>query len=85
MGHRDAGGEAVEHEPPGARAEHVDERADERLVLVLRVDRAGQLALDAVERGEQVLDRMEVPGVGQLSYFKDTEGNIFGALQPVSG
>ena len=33
--------------------------------------------------GEQVLDRMEVPGVGQLSYFKDTEGNIFGALQPV--
>jgi predicted enzyme related to lactoylglutathione lyase len=35
--------------------------------------------------GEQVLDRMEVPGVGQLSYFKDTEGNIFGALQPVSG
>jgi uncharacterized protein len=35
--------------------------------------------------GEQVLDRMEVPDVGQLSYFKDTEGNIFGALQPVSG
>jgi predicted enzyme related to lactoylglutathione lyase len=34
--------------------------------------------------GEQVLDRMEIPGVGQLSYFKDTEGNIFGALQPVS-
>jgi predicted enzyme related to lactoylglutathione lyase len=34
--------------------------------------------------GEQVLDRMEVPGVGQLSYFKDTEGNIFGALQPIS-
>ena len=35
--------------------------------------------------GEQVLDRMDVPDVGQLSYFKDTEGNIFGALQPVSG
>jgi predicted enzyme related to lactoylglutathione lyase len=34
--------------------------------------------------GQQVLDRMEVPGVGQLSYFKDTEGNIFGALQPVA-
>jgi predicted enzyme related to lactoylglutathione lyase len=33
--------------------------------------------------GEQVVERMEVPGVGQLSYFKDTEGNIFGALQPV--
>ena len=34
--------------------------------------------------GRQVSDRMEVPGVGDLSYFKDTEGNIFGALQPVS-
>jgi predicted enzyme related to lactoylglutathione lyase len=33
--------------------------------------------------GEQVLDRMEVPEVGQLAYFRDTEGNVFGALQPV--
>lgn len=33
--------------------------------------------------GEQVLERMEIPGVGQLAYYKDTEGNIFGALQPV--
>ena len=35
--------------------------------------------------GKQVLDRMEVPDVGQLSYVRDTEGNIFGALEPVSG
>jgi len=32
--------------------------------------------------GEQVVERMEVPGVGHLAYFKDTEGNIFGALEP---
>jgi predicted enzyme related to lactoylglutathione lyase len=32
--------------------------------------------------GRQVVERMEVPGVGHLSYFKDTEGNVFGALQP---
>jgi predicted enzyme related to lactoylglutathione lyase len=32
--------------------------------------------------GEQVVDRRDIPQVGQLSYFKDTEGNIFGALQP---
>ena len=32
--------------------------------------------------GEQVVDRHEIPDVGQLSYFKDPEGNIFGALQP---
>jgi predicted enzyme related to lactoylglutathione lyase len=27
---------------------------------------------------------MEVPGVGHLAYFKDTEGNIFGALEPTT-
>jgi predicted enzyme related to lactoylglutathione lyase len=26
---------------------------------------------------------MTIPGVGDLAYFKDPEGNIFGALQPV--
>jgi predicted enzyme related to lactoylglutathione lyase len=46
-------------------------------------------SIDDIERavpaagGAQVLDRMEVPEVGQLSYFTDSEGNIFGALQPV--
>jgi uncharacterized protein len=33
--------------------------------------------------GVVALDRYEVPGVGHLAYFKDTEGNIFGALQAV--
>ena len=32
--------------------------------------------------GQQVAERVEVPEVGRLSYFKDTEGNTFGALQP---
>src|SRR5215208_4722721 len=35
--------------------------------------------------GEQVVDRHEIGDVGQLSYFRDTEGNIFGALQPAAG
>jgi predicted enzyme related to lactoylglutathione lyase len=34
--------------------------------------------------GEQVVDRQEIPEVGQLSYFKDTEGNVFGAMEPAS-
>src|SRR3954468_24663627 len=33
--------------------------------------------------GEQVLEGMEGPEVGQPADFKDTEGNIFSALQPV--
>jgi len=32
--------------------------------------------------GEQVAPRQEIPNVGSFSYFKDTEGNIFGALEP---
>ena len=32
--------------------------------------------------GERVVRPAEVPGVGTVAYFKDTEGNIFGALQP---
>jgi uncharacterized protein len=34
--------------------------------------------------GEIALPEMEVPGVGRLAYGKDTEGNVFGALQPVA-
>ena len=34
--------------------------------------------------GEQVLDRMEVPDVGQLAYFKDTEGNVMGLWETTS-
>jgi uncharacterized protein len=32
--------------------------------------------------GEQVRPRDTIPGVGTTAYFKDTEGNLFGALQP---
>ncbi len=32
--------------------------------------------------GERVVQPAEVPGVGTVAYFKDTEGNVFGALQP---
>ena len=31
--------------------------------------------------GEQVVDRQELENVGSFAYFKDTEGNIFGAMQ----
>jgi uncharacterized protein len=35
--------------------------------------------------GEVVVPKMEIPGVGWLIYFKDTEGNLFGAMQPTEG
>jgi len=36
----------------------------------------------AAAGGTEALPRMTIPDVGDLAYFKDTEGNIFGALQP---
>jgi predicted enzyme related to lactoylglutathione lyase len=33
--------------------------------------------------GTEHMAKMEVPGVGQLAYFADTEGNVFGMLEPV--
>jgi predicted enzyme related to lactoylglutathione lyase len=39
--------------------------------------------VDAVQSagGQVVVPKMAVPGVGWLVYCKDTEGNIFGAMQ----
>jgi predicted enzyme related to lactoylglutathione lyase len=34
--------------------------------------------------GQRVRDRQAIPGIGLHAYFKDTEGNIFGALQPAA-
>jgi hypothetical protein len=40
--------------------------------------------IDTVEKngGTVTLPKDAIPGVGWLAYFKDTEGNIFGAMQP---
>lgn len=32
--------------------------------------------------GAVVLPKMAVPGVGWLAYFRDTEGNVFGMMEP---
>ncbi len=34
--------------------------------------------------GQRVRDRQAIPGIGLHAYFRDTEGNIFGALQPAA-
>lgn len=35
--------------------------------------------------GTEALPKMEVPGMGWLAYYKDTESNIFGMLEPTAG
>ncbi len=52
-------------------------------VMTINIDDLEKFT-EAVKRegGRQVVDRMPVPGVGWLAYLKDTEGNIFGLMQP---
>jgi len=45
-------------------------------------DLDGTLAAIAEAGGKEALPKHAVPGVGWLAYSKDTEGNIFGVLQP---
>ncbi len=67
-------------------AEPEESQAVNAYVCTISVDSIEETAHAVAEAGgRQVSERMEVPGVGDLSYFKDPEGNVFGALQPVSG
>jgi len=42
------------------------------------------LAGIAKNGGKNAVPRMPIPGVGYLAYCTDTEGNVFGVLQPDS-
>ena len=45
-------------------------------------DLDGLLAKAPQLGGTPALPKMPVPGVGWLAYLKDTEGNVFGLMQP---
>ena len=66
-----------------ARRDEVDGQAVIAYVNTIVVeDLAGTERRISAAGGEQVMERDEIPGVGHLAYFKDTEGNVFGVLQP---
>lgn len=48
-------------------------------VYVPSLDEYTKKTLDS--GGVIALEKMPIPGVGWLAYFKDTEGNIFGLMQ----
>ncbi len=51
-------------------------------VCTVDVDDLAAIQASVAEAGgEQVVDRQELDGVGAFAYFKDSEGNIFGAMQ----
>lgn len=52
--------------------------------VVIQVDDIQETMKKITESGGQILgDPQEIPGVGQFTYFKDTEDNIAGILQPI--
>ena len=59
-------GQAVIAYPCSIQVANIDE-------MLKKVESAG---------GQIVLPKMPIPGVGWLFYSKDTEGNIFGVMQP---
>ncbi len=65
------------------RAVPVDGKAVIAYVGILGVDDLDSTINVVVKSGGTVEAPKElIPGVGWLAYFKDTEGNLFGALQP---
>ena len=52
-------------------------------VTVCVEDLDGTLAKATGAGGIMALDKMTVPGVGDLAYVIDTEGNVLGILQPI--
>lgn len=66
--------------PGGAPAEGLAMNAYVCTVDTPDLDAA--LARAATLGGALALPKMQIPGVGWLAYVKDTEGNLFGLLQP---
>jgi predicted enzyme related to lactoylglutathione lyase len=65
-----------------ARRGAIDGKAVTAFVCTVDVDDLAAVEAAVPEAGgEQVVDRQELENVGSFAYFKDTEGNIFGAMQ----
>lgn len=60
-----------------------DTEDKQRISLVLSVDNVDEYTTKITEAGGKVLEGpYDIPGVGRFIGFKDTEGNVMGALQP---
>lgn len=67
---------------PGAPPE--DGAAVNAYVCVLQVDDIDAIQAAIPEHGGKItVPPMDIPGIGRALYAKDTEGNLFGVIQPV--
>lgn len=72
-------------EQPGIHGAVVQRQPDSLdAVLTLHTDALAQTLAKVRAAGGQVIDEgHEIPGTGTLAYVKDTEGNLFGLMQPL--
>lgn len=67
----------------GRRSVPIDGKAVTAYVGVIGVaDLDATIQAVTAHGGKVEVPKEMIPGVGWLAYFKDTEGNLFGALQP---
>ncbi len=58
-------------------------RSPNAFVCIIGVDDIDAYCRKAEEAGATPhTDKMTVPGIGQLRYYEDTEGNVFGMIEP---
>jgi predicted enzyme related to lactoylglutathione lyase len=72
------GGLLRRHGPPPTAGQAVNAH-----VCTVQITDIDQLLVKIpAEGGEIALPKMPIPGLGWLAYARDTEGNIFGMMQP---
>lgn len=65
------------------RREPIDGSAVTAFVCTVSVDRLDRYLMKVrASGGQQAAAKRAVPGIGWLAYAKDTEGNLFGLLEP---
>lgn len=75
-------GEEKEPGIDGGLAKRGDSPLPQAVVNTVDVDSVDQIIKNVeAAGGEIIMPKGPVPGVGWLTYFKDTEGNIFGAME----
>ena len=68
------------------RRGEIDGQAVIAYVCTIGVDDLDATAATVEANGGTVaVPKMPIPGMGWLAYYKDTEGNIFGMMQPDEG
>ncbi len=61
----------------------IDGKAVIAYVCTIGVEDLNAIISSVLKNGGTLAEPKEaIPGIGWIAYFKDTEGNIFGALQP---